>query len=61
MAIYVVSTNLWNTKSCRNLGEKASVEYIDKAGHLSPMERPFVFTQCLRKVLSSFQTEVKNK
>ncbi|WOH12809.1 hypothetical protein DCAR_0832317 [Daucus carota subsp. sativus] len=44
-----------------NLGEKASVEYIGKAGHLSPMERPFVFTQCLKKVLSSFQTEVKNK
>ncbi|WOH12810.1 hypothetical protein DCAR_0832318 [Daucus carota subsp. sativus] len=44
-----------------NLGEKASIGFIDKAGHSSPVERPFVFTQHLKKILSSFRTEVKNE
>ncbi|XP_074362739.1 uncharacterized protein LOC141703018 [Apium graveolens] len=43
------------------LGDNASLEYIEKAGHLAPLERPFVYTQQLKKALASFQTQVKHK
>ncbi|KAK1358640.1 hypothetical protein POM88_043114 [Heracleum sosnowskyi] len=43
------------------LGDKASLEFVERAGHLAPLERPFVFNQKLKKALASFQTEVKQK
>ncbi|EPS66257.1 hypothetical protein M569_08525 [Genlisea aurea] len=36
------------------LGEKASLKYIDKAGHLVHLERPCVYNRCLKHFLQSF-------
>ncbi|WOG84944.1 hypothetical protein DCAR_0104130 [Daucus carota subsp. sativus] len=43
------------------LGDKASLECIERSGHLTPLERPFVFNQHLKKALASFHTEIKQK
>ncbi|KAL3725804.1 hypothetical protein ACJRO7_030781 [Eucalyptus globulus] len=40
------------------LGEKATVEGIEKAGHLTHLERPCVYNRCLKRFLASVhQTE----
>ncbi|KAK1358641.1 monoacylglycerol lipase ABHD6 [Heracleum sosnowskyi] len=45
----------------RKLGDNASLEYMENAGHLAPLERPFVYTQQLKKVLASFHTQLKQE
>ncbi|KAJ9564638.1 hypothetical protein OSB04_000604 [Centaurea solstitialis] len=41
----------------RQLGEKTTIEAIEKAGHLVHIERPCVYTQCLKKFLSSLPAD----
>ncbi|XP_076939653.1 uncharacterized protein LOC143608522 [Bidens hawaiensis] len=41
----------------RQLGENTSVEGIDKAGHLVHIERPCVYTRCLKKFLDSLPAD----
>lgn len=41
-------------KMREQLGEKATLEYIEKAGHLVPLERPFAYNQRLKQILASF-------
>ncbi|WCJ33907.1 alpha/beta-Hydrolases superfamily protein [Euphorbia peplus] len=43
----------------KQLGGKASLQSIEKAGHLAQLERPFTFNKQLKKILSSiFQDEL---
>ncbi|KAL4387355.1 hypothetical protein GQ457_09G028560 [Hibiscus cannabinus] len=37
----------------QQIGEKASVEYIEKSGHIVQVERPFMYNSCLKKILPS--------
>ncbi|OMP02823.1 Alpha/beta hydrolase-1 [Corchorus capsularis] len=37
----------------RQVEEKASLEYIEKSGHIARMERPLVYNNHLRKILAS--------
>ncbi|KAF7127770.1 hypothetical protein RHSIM_Rhsim11G0178200 [Rhododendron simsii] len=37
----------------RQLGEKATLQWIEKAGHLVQLERPFAYNRHLRRILSS--------
>ncbi|CAI9763545.1 unnamed protein product [Fraxinus pennsylvanica] len=41
-------------KMKEQLGDKATVEGIEKAGHLVHLERPCVYNSCLNNFLSSF-------
>ncbi|XWS62784.1 hypothetical protein CRYUN_Cryun06bG0040400 [Craigia yunnanensis] len=41
----------------QQIGEKATLEYIEKAGHGVQMERPFVYNSHLKKILASFSSE----
>ncbi|KAJ9564427.1 hypothetical protein OSB04_000393 [Centaurea solstitialis] len=41
----------------RQLGEKTTIEAIEKAGHLVHIERPCVYTRCLKKFLSSLPAD----
>jgi pimeloyl-ACP methyl ester carboxylesterase len=36
---------------CRELGEKATLRTIRKAGHLANLERPCVYNRCLKNFL----------
>ncbi|CAA3003131.1 monoacylglycerol lipase ABHD6-like, partial [Olea europaea subsp. europaea] len=36
------------------LGDNATIEGIEKAGHLVHLERPRVYNRCLNKFLASF-------
>ncbi|KAK5774588.1 hypothetical protein PVK06_042444 [Gossypium arboreum] len=40
----------------RQLGEKASVEYIENSGHIVQLERPFKYNSCLNKILPSLSS-----
>ncbi|KAB1997516.1 hypothetical protein ES319_D12G030200v1 [Gossypium barbadense] len=45
---------IFEVKNARYLQrEKASVEYIDKSGHIVQLERPFKYNSCLNKILPS--------
>ncbi|XP_030525109.2 dihydrolipoyllysine-residue acetyltransferase component of acetoin cleaving system-like [Rhodamnia argentea] len=35
------------------LGNKATLECIEKAGHIAMLERPFVYNKCLKRILAS--------
>ncbi|KAK9287207.1 hypothetical protein L1049_015620 [Liquidambar formosana] len=39
------------------LGDKATLHFIKKAGHLAQIERPFAYNSCLKKILASLGTE----
>ncbi|KAF8038690.1 hypothetical protein BT93_B1282 [Corymbia citriodora subsp. variegata] len=39
------------------LGDKATLECIEKAGHLAILERPFVYSKCLKRILASIYDE----
>lgn len=41
----------------RQIGEKARVNGIEKAGHLAHLERPFAYNMHLKKILASFSEE----
>ncbi|KAF3435712.1 hypothetical protein FNV43_RR22804 [Rhamnella rubrinervis] len=49
--------NIFNMENALNLkhqlGEKATMEFIDKAGHLVEIERPFTYNSHLKKILAS--------
>lgn len=47
------SFSLW----CRRLGEKAKLECIEKAGHLTLLERPWVYNAHLMQILASLATD----
>ncbi|TYH94270.1 hypothetical protein ES332_A12G029900v1 [Gossypium tomentosum] len=40
----------------QQLGEKASVEYIENSGHIVKLERPFKYNSCLNKILPSLSS-----
>ncbi|KHG10485.1 Epoxide hydrolase 4 [Gossypium arboreum] len=40
----------------QQLGEKASVEYIENSGHIVQLERPFKYNSCLNKILPSLSS-----
>ncbi|KAK8510144.1 hypothetical protein V6N13_103742 [Hibiscus sabdariffa] len=40
----------------QQIGEKASLEYIERAGHLVQVERPFTYNNCLKKILASLSS-----
>ncbi|KAL3730719.1 hypothetical protein ACJRO7_027708 [Eucalyptus globulus] len=39
------------------LGNKATLQCIEKAGHIALIERPFVFNRCLKRILASIYDE----
>ncbi|KAI6677743.1 hypothetical protein NL676_038539 [Syzygium grande] len=39
------------------LGNKATLECIEKAGHIALLERPFVYNRCLKRILASIYDE----
>ncbi|KAL3730717.1 hypothetical protein ACJRO7_027706 [Eucalyptus globulus] len=43
------------------LGNKASLECIEKAGHLAMLERPFVYNKCLKRILASIYDKRSNE
>ncbi|XP_048337367.2 uncharacterized protein LOC107403368 isoform X1 [Ziziphus jujuba] len=43
--------------TANQLGEKASLHCIKKAGHLVHLERPFVYNRCLKKILASLRPD----
>ncbi|KAK5774586.1 hypothetical protein PVK06_042442 [Gossypium arboreum] len=40
----------------QQIGEKASVEYIENSGHIVQLERPFKYNSCLNKILPSLSS-----
>ncbi|KAK9007604.1 hypothetical protein V6N11_074524 [Hibiscus sabdariffa] len=44
----------------RQIGENASLEYIEKAGHNVPLDRPFEYNSRLKKILASFSSNPNN-
>ncbi|KAK8562956.1 hypothetical protein V6N12_011020 [Hibiscus sabdariffa] len=44
----------------RQIGENASLEYIEKAGHNVPLDRPFKYNSHLKKILASLSSNPKN-
>ncbi|KAL3730709.1 hypothetical protein ACJRO7_027700 [Eucalyptus globulus] len=42
------------------LGNKATMECIEKAGHLAMLERPFVYNKCLKRILASIYGKRSN-
>ncbi|KAK6282708.1 hypothetical protein POUND7_016533 [Theobroma cacao] len=44
----------------QQIREKASLEYIEKSGHLVQLERPFVYNSHLKKILASLWSKVKS-
>ncbi|GMI86989.1 hypothetical protein like AT2G18360 [Hibiscus trionum] len=40
----------------QQIGEKASLEYIKRAGHLVQLDRPFTYNDCLKKILPSLSS-----
>ncbi|CAN0919366.1 Epoxide hydrolase 3 [Linum grandiflorum] len=42
----------------QQLGEKATVESISKAGHLVHLERPCAYNKCLQKILATLHSEI---
>ncbi|XP_030472295.1 uncharacterized protein LOC115690171 [Syzygium oleosum] len=43
------------------LGNKATLECIENAGHLAILERPFVYSKCLKRILASIYDERSNE
>ncbi|KAF7849302.1 hypothetical protein BT93_L1000 [Corymbia citriodora subsp. variegata] len=43
------------------LGNKATLECIEKAGHLAMLERPFVYNKCLKRILASIYDKRSNE
>ncbi|CAK9134091.1 unnamed protein product [Ilex paraguariensis] len=41
----------------RQLGGKPTLHYIEKAGHLVGLERPFIYTRHLKRILASLDGE----
>ncbi|RVW48330.1 hypothetical protein CK203_069668 [Vitis vinifera] len=44
-------------KLTEQLGEKAKLQYIEKAGHLAQLERPCVYNAHLKQILASLTTD----
>ncbi|EOX98012.1 hypothetical protein QUC31_015395 [Theobroma cacao] len=44
----------------QQIREKASLEYIEKSGHLVQLERPFVYNSHLKKILASLWSKEKS-
>ncbi|KAF8020412.1 hypothetical protein BT93_G0966 [Corymbia citriodora subsp. variegata] len=44
-----------------NLGVNATLVCIEKTGHIFPVERPFVYNKCLKKILASIYKDGHTK